>query len=185
MSRPRRLAWLAWLGSGVFVIALGWSWLQATRAQPGWEIGSFPPEFVLPRLAEGVERMESPRGRVSLVHFWATWCAPCRAEAPELERLYRELGGDGFELLGVSVDSPDARQAVEEFRDEYGLSYPILLDPDQSVYRSYRASGLPETFLLDAQGRLRAHFVGPRDWKQPRFVRAIDALLHSSERIPN
>lgn len=162
--------------------AMGWEWLRPTRAEPEWEIGSAPPEFVLPRLAGGVESVESLRGQVYFVHFWATWCGACRTEAPALERLYRRLQGDGFELLGVTIDAPEARQSVEAFRRQLGLSYPILLDPEREVYRRYRVRGLPETFLVDAQGRLRAHFAGPRDWKQPRFARAIETLLHASER---
>jgi peroxiredoxin len=111
------------------------------------------------------------------VNFWATWCPPCRDEAPALERLYRSLHGEGFELLGVSIDDPSARAAVDGFRTEFDLSFPLLLDPDRSAYRAFQATGVPETFLVDRAGRVVERFVGPRDWDEPRYRNAIRALL--------
>ena len=87
------------------------------------------------------------------------------------------MSGRGFELLAISVDAPDQREAIREFRDEYELSFPILLDPERDAYRRYGVYGVPETFLVDARGRLAERFIGSRNWDDPRYARAIERLL--------
>ncbi|MGH7292479.1 MAG: TlpA disulfide reductase family protein, partial [Myxococcota bacterium] len=122
------------------------------------------------------------RGRVVFVNFWATWCAPCREEAPSLERLYQSLSGDGFELLGISIDAENDQAKVEAFRKELGLTFPIPRDPQKRVYAAYQASGVPETFLLDRQGRVLERFVGPQNWDDPRYAREIRRALAAGGR---
>lgn len=140
-------------------------------------IGSNAPELHLARLSGEKLSMADLRGRVVFVNFWGTWCAPCRTEAPSLERMYRKLKPEGFEILAVSIDAPGARDEVVAFRDEFELSFPILLDPGKEVYRAYQATGVPETFMLDRDGRLVERLIGPRDWDQPRYQEAVRRLL--------
>ena len=121
--------------------------------------------------------LASLQGRVVFINFWATWCAPCRTEAPSLERLYQRLRPEGFEVLAVSINEPSESEEVADFRREFGLTFPILLDSDKAVYLDYRATGVPETFMIDTRGRMVEHFVGPRDWNDPRYERAILDLL--------
>ena len=116
------------------------------------------------------------------VNFWATWCAPCREEAPSLERLYRALRADGFEVLGISIDASADDAAVEAFAREFDLTFPIPRDADKRVYGAYRVSGVPETFLVDREGRVLERFVGPQDWDDPRYVRAIRRALEANPR---
>jgi peroxiredoxin len=140
-------------------------------------VGAPTPELRLPDLDGKPVALSELRGRVVFVNFWGTWCAPCRDEAPALERMYRKLHGEGFEVLAVSIDAPDAHDAVRAFRDEFALSFPILLDADRATYGAFGATGVPETFLVDREGRIWERFVGPRDWDHPRYERAVRGLL--------
>ena len=97
------------------------------------EAGLPAPGFSLPDLAGQEVSLAGLRGRVVLVNFWATWCKPCEDEMPAMERLYRALEDESFEMLAVSVDDPS--DPVGPFRDRMGLSFPILLDPEKEAAR--------------------------------------------------
>jgi cytochrome c biogenesis protein CcmG/thiol:disulfide interchange protein DsbE len=83
-------------------------------------------------------------------------------------------------VLSVTIDDLVALEAVEEFRREFSLSFPILLDPDRVAYDSYGATGVPETYLIDARGRLVERFVGPRNWDEERYPRMVQRLIAAS-----
>ena len=111
------------------------------------------PDFTL-RSADGPNlRLNEQRGRVVLVNFWATWCAPCRQEMPHLNRLYEKYRASGFVLLGVNVDD-DTRNAVG-VATKLGLKFPVLLDTDKKVSQLYDLSAMPATVLIDKDGRVR------------------------------
>ena len=120
------------------------------------------PAFDLPRLSGG-ERiaLADLRGKVVVLNIWASWCDPCRAESPLLERWHRRIAGRGGTVLGVDVldVSTDARAFVREFR----LSYPQIHDRKDSVRSDYGASGVPETIVIDPRGRIAAIRRGPVD----------------------
>ncbi len=169
--------------AAVLAVAAGAAALVAfwPPAAPPLRVGGLAPDFELD-LADGSGRLRSGglRGRVLFVNFWATWCPPCRDEAPALEQLYRGLAGEGFEIVAISIDEAEARNAVQEFRSEFGLSFPVLVDPDRSAYRAYQATGVPETFLVDREGRVAERFVGPRRWDEARYAEAVRRLLAAS-----
>jgi peroxiredoxin len=140
------------------------------------EPGLPAPAFSLPVLGgESELSLESLRGKVVLVNFWATWCKPCEDEMPAMENLYRTLGSRGFELVAISVD--DDRLAVEEFVDRLGLSFPILLDPGKRVSDAYQSYRFPESYLIDRGGVLVARYIGPREWDAPAYLDRIQRLL--------
>jgi peroxiredoxin len=141
--------------------------------------GALAPGFELPALSGGSEALSGYRGRVLFVNFWATWCTPCREEAPALQILYERLRDAGFSVLAISIDDAGARDKVEAFARTLELDFPILLDPDQAVYHAYQAYGVPETFVVDRQGRVVERFVGPKAWADPRYERAIRSLLEA------
>jgi thiol-disulfide isomerase/thioredoxin len=124
-----------------------------------------------------VRSLADVQGKVVFVNFWATWCPPCRDEAPSLERLYQRLGPRGLEILAITIDEAGDREPVERFRQELGLTLPILLDPDRDAYRAYQATGVPETFVVSREGRLVERVVGPRDWEEPRYTALVERLL--------
>lgn len=103
--------------------------------------------------------LASLRGKPALINFWASWCEPCRKEAPELERFERTLGDRG-RLVGV--DYTDRADAAREFVRKYGWTFPILSDPDGVYGARYRFSGLPTTVVLDPQGRIVETLRGPQ-----------------------
>ena len=177
MEPRRRGSLVLLLIAGLIAAGSGaWVALSRTTGHP-LRSGARAPGFELPSVAGGSESLARYRGRVLFVNFWATWCAPCREEAPALQRLYERLRAEGFEVLAISIDDAGAREKVEGFVREFGLDFPVLLDADQRVYRAYQAYGVPETFLIEKEGRVVERFIGPKPWDDARYERAIRTLL--------
>lgn len=122
------------------------------------EIGAQAPDFALRDLEGNEVRLSDYRGRTVLLTFWATWCGPCRLEMPTFEGRYQELKDEGFTVLGLNYDEPV--EDVSAFRDELGLSFPLLLDPGGSVQRLYRIRGYPSSIFIDPQGEVRRVHIG-------------------------
>jgi cytochrome c biogenesis protein CcmG/thiol:disulfide interchange protein DsbE len=117
-----------------------------------------PVPFTLRLFDGGSFRLEPARGEVVLVNFWASWCAPCRDEAPALAEIDRSYGARGLRLIGVNTwdKEADARRFVEEF----GLIYPNGPDPG-GVAVEFGVRGIPESYVIDARGRLVRRWIGP------------------------
>ena len=139
-------------------------------------IGDQAPEFRLPSLDGTLVGLADLRGKVVLVHFWATWCPPCVEELPGLERFYRSLLGADIELLAVSVDDTGAG-AVREFLERNGLTVKVLLDPGQEVAQRYGTFKFPETYLVDREGIIRRKLIGAMDWDRPEAREMVNDLL--------
>ncbi len=125
-------------------------------------------------------RLAALRGRPVVVNFWASWCPPCQDEAPLLQQIAEEEGADGVTFVGVSYN--DGTEDAATFARRYGLTYRLVRDVDDRVSRAWGVGGPPETFVLDAQGRGVAHFLGPIDASREvteRFRRAIDEARRS------
>ena len=140
--------------------------------------GDWAPEFRLQALDGRTVSLADFRGKVVMVHFWATWCPPCVEEMPMLEQLYRSLRAADFEILAVSVDEGGAR-AVAEFMQRNGLNLQVLLDTRRSVAGLYGTFKFPETYVVDRQGVVTYKAIGPRDWTDPATMNAIRALIAS------
>jgi cytochrome c biogenesis protein CcmG/thiol:disulfide interchange protein DsbE len=126
-------------------------------------VGDEAPDAELPRLdGEGTGSIADYRGEWLLVNFWASWCAPCRDESPTLQR-FSEQHGDDVAVLGI--DTQDLTGDAMDFVDEFGLTYPMLRDPDTESPLSddYGATGLPESFLVDPEGEVAMICRGPVD----------------------
>jgi peroxiredoxin len=129
-------------------------------------------DFALHDLGGRTVRLSDHRGKVVLVNFWATWCAPCTAEAPHLQRLYKAYRERGLEILGISMDGPESVATVRAHVARLGLGYPILLDEETSVVGVYNPKGsAPFTVLLDRGGRIAA----TRDGYSAGDERALEA----------
>ena len=164
--------------AALFAAAVGvWVAFFQPPSRPTLRVGETAPDFALPLLGGGEVALDSLRGKVLFVNFWATWCTPCRMEAPSLQRLYATLKGDGFEVLGITIDKADDGEALQRFKSDFSLGFPIPLDPTKRVYDAYRVGGVPETYLVDGDGKILEHFIGPQNWDDPRYVRAIRRAL--------
>jgi protein SCO1/2 len=122
-------------------------------ALPAPQVGHPAPGFVLPGLDGGSVRLSSLHGKVVLLNFWATWCHPCRTEAPRLAGWYQRLRRHGLVVLGV--DQQEGQSTVASFVRRYRLPYPIVLDGDGEAGAAYDVPGLPKSFLIDRQGIVR------------------------------
>lgn len=123
-------------------------------------IGDPAPDAPLPQLeGAGTGSLADYRGSWVLVNFWASWCLPCRDEAPALEEFQKRHGDKSFTVLGI--DTRDLSGEGREFVDRYGLSYPQLRDGDGDAAHEYGTTGVPESFLVDPQGKVRLLAVGP------------------------
>ena len=139
--------------------------------------GDRAPEFQLPALEGNPVSLSDYRGKVVMVHFWATWCPPCVEEMPELELLYQTLKGEGLEILAISADKGDG-SAVSAFMKRNGLTLPVLLDPQASVSRSYGTFKLPETYIVDRQGVVAYKAIGSREWTVPVNVNIVRSVMN-------
>lgn len=117
------------------------------------------PDFTLERLDEDGElQLSSLRGKVVVLNTWASWCVPCKEEAPFLEQVWRSNRDRGVVVLGL--DAKDFRADARRFADRYGLTFPLVYDGPGDVIDGYGVTGFPETFVIDREGRVVRGFVG-------------------------
>ena len=175
LSRRDALAYLArGVAAGVVLASVG------CKPAGGSLVGQPAPEFSLADLKGNAVRLANLKGRVVFVNVWATWCEPCRQEMPSMQSLYTTLAGPGFEMLAVSADQSE-RKVVARFVETYHLSFPVLPDPDLQVAERYRVTGYPETFVIDRNGKIVHHEIGPRQWDAPDSLAAFRKLIDRGE----
>jgi len=134
------------------------------------------PDFDAADLHGNDHRLHDYRGRLVLLHFWATYCAPCREELPALETLWQRYRGTGLAVISVSLDE-DTR-GLARFARRLGLSFPVLKDnAEGSLRRTYEVFALPTTYLIGRNGKFLGRITGARDWDTPAARAAVEALL--------
>jgi len=133
------------------------------------------PDFERTTLSGDRVRRDDWTGRVVILNFWATWCAPCREEIPRLIDLQNEYSPDDVRVVGVSIDE-EGESAVRPYAEKMDISYPILLDPDRSLAEAYDGHyAVPTTFVIDPEGRIRQRYMRVVTEEDLRPV--IEALL--------
>lgn len=120
------------------------------------------------------------KGKPVLLNLWATWCGPCRAEIPELQRLHEEHEADGFAVLGVSVDEPGAKQEIESFLAERNVTYPNVHDPEAKVADMFNAFALPTSVLIDRNGTVVWKKIGIIRFEDPELRKAMATVMSAS-----
>jgi cytochrome c biogenesis protein CcmG/thiol:disulfide interchange protein DsbE len=116
------------------------------------------PDFTLSLFGGGELSLRELRGQVVVVNFWASWCWPCRQEAPALERVWREYQDKGVVFVGVNVS--DVTDKALAFIDEFNMSYPNGPDPYNRISRAYGRTGVPETFIITRNGQVAERYIG-------------------------
>jgi peroxiredoxin len=132
-------------------------------------------DFTLPRLDRTTFRLRDHHGKVVLVNFWATWCPPCLAEMPAMERLWQQHRDGDFMMVAISVDADPAK--VAPFVAQHKLTFPIVLDPTMQVASAYGVRALPSSFLVDRAGHLTGLAIGPRPWDNDASHSLVEGLV--------
>lgn len=142
---------LAMMGVGILASLLVW---KLTHQTPPPKVGAPAPAFSLQRLTgDGHLSLRSFRGKTVVLNFFASWCHPCKREAPDLESVWRRYRSDGLVVLGV--DSGDARDDALRFLSAHGVTYPIAFDPGQKLALGpYALPGYPVTYVINPRGRI-------------------------------
>jgi cytochrome c biogenesis protein CcmG/thiol:disulfide interchange protein DsbE len=148
---------------------------QANSLPPSPLVGKQAPDFTLPTL-DGIEvSLSQFHGQPVLINFWATWCLPCREEMPELVRSYEAHKSEGLMILGLNLTYSDTLPGVQEFVNEFHLTFPVLLDKDGKVAeRLYPLPGVPTSIFINRDGTIERVQVGLMSGKQiDKFVAEI------------
>jgi cytochrome c biogenesis protein CcmG/thiol:disulfide interchange protein DsbE len=132
--------------------------LQQAGDRP--EVGQPAPDFTLSLYDGGELTLSDLRGQVVVINFWASWCDPCKEEAPVLERVWRDYQDKG--VMFVGIDYVDTESDAREYLAEFDVTYPNGLDKGQRISRAYRVQGVPETFFIDQDGNLAPIIVNGR-----------------------
>ena len=138
-------------------------------------VGDHAPEVQLPTVDGKMVNLADYRGKVVLVHFWATWCPPCVEEVPTLERFYQQVFGTDIEVLAISVD--DNVDVLKTFLGKNKVHFPVLRDPGSTTAGRYGTVKFPETYLVGRDGVVRYKVIGPLDWSLPANVNTVRSLL--------
>jgi peroxiredoxin len=159
------------LQRGVLAAILGGASLLAAAG----DTGGPAPAFTLTDLAGNSGALSQYKGQVVMVNFWATWCGPCQQEMPLLDQMYRKYKPAGFTLIGVNVDK-DA-PPVKELLARKPVSFPVLLDPSNTVSKSYHVDEMPSSVIIDRQGNVRYVHRGYKPGDENEYQDRIRQLI--------
>ena len=132
------------------------------------------PDFNLPGPDGRTYRLAEYLGKPIILNFWATWCPPCRAEMPSMQRAHEILAPEGIAVIAINVG--DDVEAVREFLADTPVSFPLPMDRDSVIDQRYPVIGLPTTFVIDAEGRLAFSATGEQEWDAPALLDQVRAL---------
>lgn len=144
------------------------------------ELGKVAPPYSANVLGGGMDSLLALRGKVVLLNVWATWCDPCREEIPYLQALHVAEEKRGLQVVGVSVDAAGSDKTITEFRSDFGMTYPIWLDPNERVQTLFLALGVPASYIIDREGVVRWKHLGVVRASDSTFTRALETALGSA-----
>lgn len=147
------------------------------RAGSKWaQKGAPAPDFTLPDLNGTRVSLADFRGKVILLNIWATWCLPCVEEMPSMEKLHREMQGEDFIILAVSIDNAGT-EVVIPFVEKHDLSFTVLVDRKATVKSLFQATGVPESIIIDQQGIILEKVIGARNWASSEILGYFRSLI--------
>ena len=132
------------------------------------------PGFELPGPDGATYSLAAMQGKPVIVNFWATWCPPCRAEMPSMERAWATLKDEGVMLVAINVG--ESKEEVDAFLAEVPVSFPLPIDETMRVSQAWPMKGLPTTFVVDPEGRIVYRAQGEREWDDPKLLDRVRAL---------
>lgn len=162
------------LAAAVLLIAAAVAGAAPPAELKQW-MGGPTPALGLQDLQGVAQTLQAHRGKVVVLNFWATWCEPCRAEMPSLNKLRHSFDGKPVVVLGVNVGEGEGR--IKAFLDKVPVEFPVLLDRDAAASKAWKVRMLPATFILDREGRIRYSHAGERDWDAPDVRAKVAALV--------
>jgi len=171
------------------LLILGAVWIWVSRADPSEAAASrlpapqegFPaPDFTLDTLSGDQITLSDYQGRPVLINLWASWCGPCRAEMPDMQEVYDEYKDQGFTVLAVNATNQDRVKDVQDFVDEYDLTFPILIDQSGEVSDLYNLRSLPTSYFITPEGTIHKVVIGG-PMQQPTIKNNIRPYLAGEE----
>lgn len=151
----------------VLILGLAWIFISADKSGtstagkiPAPQQGFLAPDFELQTTTGETVKLSNLRGQAILVNLWATWCPPCRAEMPAIEKVYNEYKDDGLVVLAVNMTYQDKESDIAPFLNEYGLTFPILLDKTSDMAHAYQLRSLPSSFFIGRDGIIHEVVIG-------------------------
>jgi peroxiredoxin len=156
------------------MVALLGGLLLAPRAE-ALDAGGKAPELTLKDLSGKTISLSSLAGKVVILDFWATWCAPCREEMPELQKFYKKYNAQGLEVVGISVDK--APDGIKSFIDKLKVTFPVAHDDGHKVADKYSPPRMPSSYIIDRKGVVRYVHGGYRAGDAAEFEKEIKELL--------
>lgn len=160
----------------IAVLAVALVWVVSGTLQPRVvKAGDKAPDFKITTDDGRTVTRANFGGKVLVLNFWASWCAPCVSEAPSLEAFERQMGPQGVVVLGVSIDTNEKR--YRQFLDRFHITFPTARDPEANLSASYGTFLIPETYVIDSTGRVRLKIISDQNWMDPDFVTRVKAML--------
>jgi peroxiredoxin len=132
------------------------------------------PEFILQDIQGKQHALSDYRGKVIVVNFWASWCQPCRAEMPSMQRAAEWLAQHDISLIGIGVG--ETRKSVLQFLQDVPVHFPLLLDSDSEVMQAWSVQTLPTSLIINQEGHIIFLAIGQREWDDPILLEQIRAL---------
>ncbi len=151
------------------ILLLGLAWIALSTATPDSvtagripapQAGFLSPDLNLTTLDGQSVRLSDLRGQPVVINFWASWCPPCRAEMPALQRVHDEYAAQGVAILIVNATAQDSLPDAQAFLQSYNLTLPVPLDPDGKAMQAYQVRSLPSTFFIGRDGIIREVVIG-------------------------
>lgn len=185
MVSYRTIAFVIAFAAAVSVLLMDWgvdenpAALAAIGKLNGEWVGRAAPEFELPDSAGQMHRLSEYRGKVVFLNFWASFCAPCREEMPSMESLVRQYKNQGLVMVAISHDAEKADMDgfMQQFLPGERSSMTVLWDPKSDTAKRYGTEFIPETYIIDQEGRIVARFVNAYDWTRPEVKQLIESLI--------
>jgi cytochrome c biogenesis protein CcmG, thiol:disulfide interchange protein DsbE len=160
----------------IAVLAVALVWVVSGTLQPRVvKAGDRAPDFKITTDDGRTVTRTNFGGKVLVLNFWASWCAPCVSEAPSLEAFERQMGPQGVVVLGVSIDTNEKR--YRQFLERFRITFPTARDPEANLSASYGTFLIPETYVIDSTGRVREKIISDQNWMAPDFVARVKAML--------